>query len=68
MKTLLIEQMELTVDGKQTLNVVDARTAKVQRGRFWFNKMRQIVDLALPPKPVSVPPPEQTYMDLRKPV
>jgi hypothetical protein len=50
MKTLLIEQMELTIDGKQKLNLVDARASKVRRGQFWFNKMRQIVDLALPAK------------------
>jgi hypothetical protein len=60
--------MELTIEGKAALNVVDARTARLQKGRFWFSKMRRVVELAMPAKPAPMPPPEQIYLDLRKPV
>lgn len=42
------------------------RHRSLQRASWWFRKMRQVVDLALPPQPMVAPRPEQTYLKLRQ--
>jgi hypothetical protein len=66
MKTILVEQMELSIDKNQNLTLIDARMARAQRSRFWFNKMRQVVELAVPAKPVPLP--EPASLDLSQPI
>lgn len=36
------------------------RLQREYRARWWFQKMRQVVELAMPPQPL--PPPEQIYL------
>jgi hypothetical protein len=63
MKTLLLEQMELT-GGNNSVCLIDSRASRVQRSRAWFARMRETVKLALPARPTPVPPPEQNYLPL----
>ena len=57
------KQMEL--GGKNSIGgIVNVRQQKLQRARWWFGKMRQVVDLAMPPQPMVGPRPEQTSLRL----
>lgn len=42
------------------------RQGRRQRASWWFNRMRQVVDLALPPQPVRCVRAEQTYLGLKQ--
>lgn len=60
MKTIVIEQMELGMNGQGARGV---RQERLSRARWWFGKMRQVVDLALPAQPLKARP-EQIYFEL----
>jgi hypothetical protein len=66
MKNTAIEQMELGMRSQIRNGFRNARHNRIKRARWWFNRMRLIVDLALPPQPVASPRPEQTYFKLRQ--
>ena len=63
MKNITLEQMELTMN-KDKSSLRNARIDRHRRARWWFNRMRQVVDLALPVQPVLCPRPEQSYLRL----
>ena len=63
MKNIVIEQMELTMD-KDKAALRNARADRRPRAKWWFAKMRQVVDLALPAQPIISPRPEQTCLKL----
>lgn len=42
-----------------------ARQDRMKRARWWFGQMRRVVNLALPPQPMTTARPEQTYMTLK---
>ena len=45
-------------------DLASARRQRLTRAQWWFGKMRQIVNLALPPRPMAAPRPEQTCFNL----
>lgn len=47
-----------------TPRMVNIRQQRGARARWWFARMRQVVDLAIPAQPVVSPRPEQTYLRL----
>ena len=62
MNNIIAQQLELGAEkGKSIVNV---RQQRQQRARWWFGRMRQVVDLAMPPQPMVAPRPEQTYLRL----
>jgi hypothetical protein len=65
MKNITLEQMELTMN-KDKSGLRSARADRRPRARWWFNRMRQVVDLGLPVQPLVSPRPEQTYLGLRQ--
>lgn len=66
MNNTAIEQMELGVRSQIRNNYRNVREERLRRARWWFNRMRVVVDLALPPQPVVPPRPEQTYLQLQQ--
>ncbi|HTG44643.1 MAG TPA: hypothetical protein VK633_08940 [Verrucomicrobiae bacterium] len=66
MKNTAIEQMELGMRNQLRNGLRKARPDRMKRARWWFNRMRQVVDLALPAHPSVSPRPEQTYFQLRQ--
>lgn len=60
------EQMELGVRSQIRNNYRNVRDERVRRARWWFNRMRVVVDLALPPQAITAPRPEQTYFKLQQ--
>ena len=65
MKNITLEQMELIMN-KDKSGLRSARADRRPRARWWFNRMRQVVDLALPVQPLVSRRPEQTYLGLRQ--
>ena len=66
MKNTAIEQMELGMRNQiRNFRSVNIRNNRLRRARWWFTQMRRVVDLALPPQPLSSPRPEQTYLRLK---
>lgn len=63
MKNITSEQMEFGAKNA-TVITVNVRQQRRARARWWFWKMRQVVDLAMPPQPIGSPRPEQTYLRL----
>jgi hypothetical protein len=63
MKNIEIEQLELTMN-KDRRCLRNIRQERRQRARWWFSKMRQVVDLAIPPRPRLHARPEQTSFEL----
>lgn len=63
MKNEACTQMELGMNANRRLA---NRQQRRQRAEWWFRKMRQVVDLALPPRSMGAPRPEQTYLKLRQ--
>jgi hypothetical protein len=57
--------MELRMNANRA-GIVNIRQQRLSRARWWFGKMRQVVDLALPVQPAASPRPEQTYLELRQ--
>jgi hypothetical protein len=65
MKNISVEQMELTMN-KDRSALRNSRHNGRPRARWWFAKMRRVVDLALPAQPICSTRPEQTYLKLRQ--
>ena len=61
-----IEQLELGVQKQIRNNWRNARQERQHRARWWFSKMRQVMDLAIPTKALAKPRPEQTYLSLNQ--
>ena len=66
MNNTLIEQMELGMRSQIRNNNRNVREDRLNRARWWFNRMRMVVDLALPPQPIAAVRPEQTYFKLQQ--
>ena len=66
MKNTAIEQMELGMCSQIRNSYRNAREARLMRARWWFGRMRAVVDLALPPRPATRARPEQTYLQLQQ--
>jgi hypothetical protein len=62
----MIEQMELGVRSQIRNNYRNVREDRLKRARWWFRRMRVVVDLALPPQPTATARPEQTYFKLQQ--
>jgi hypothetical protein len=65
MKNTAGQQLEFGVNGNRP-EIVNARQDRLKRAKWWFGKMRQVVNLALPQQPMAAPRPEQTYLKLRQ--
>jgi hypothetical protein len=65
MKDTAIEQMELGVRSQIRNEYRNLRSDRRSRAQWWFAKMRQVVEFALPPQPMATPRPEQTYLRLQ---
>ena len=61
-----IQQMELGVRSQIRNNYRNVREDRLKRARWWFNRMRVVVDLALPSQPITPARPEQTYFKLQQ--
>ncbi len=66
MNNTTIEQMELGMRSQIRNNYRNVREDRLKRARWWFNRMRVVVDLALPRQPVESVRPEQTYFKLQQ--
>lgn len=67
MKNDTCTQMELgMIHNLRPGNARQFRLQRIKRAEWWFRKMRQVVDLALPPQAMVAPRPEQTYLRLRQ--
>ena len=66
MNNTTIEQMELGMRSQIRNNYRNVRGDRLQRARWWFNRMRGVVDLALPPQPTGPARPEQIYFKLQQ--
>jgi len=66
MKNTALVQLELEVKSQIRNGYRNARHDRQKRAAWWFGKMRQVVNLALPPQPMASPRPEQTYLGLRQ--
>jgi hypothetical protein len=66
MNSTSIEQMELGMRSQIRNGHRNVRQERQRRARWWFQRMRSVVDLALPPQTVATPRPEQTYFQLRQ--
>jgi hypothetical protein len=66
MKNTATVQMELTMRSQIRNNFRDARANRLKRARWWFNRMREAVDFALPPRNAPAAPPTQTYLQMQQ--
>lgn len=65
MKNTATEQMELGMRSQIRNSYRNVRNDRLKRANWWFAQMRRVVDLALPPQPMALPRPEQTYLRLK---
>ena len=65
MKDTACIQLELSATGKR-IAISAARGHQRSRAKWWFGKMREVVNLALPVNRINKPRPEQTYLTLRQ--
>lgn len=65
MKNTAIEQMELGMRSQIINQYRNVRNNRRKRAQWWFAQMRRVVELALPPQPITSPRPEQTYLRLQ---
>ena len=63
MKNTATEQLEFGI--KNPISYRNVRNDRVKRARWWFTQMRRVVELALPPQPMTSARPEQTYLRLK---
>ena len=66
MKNRVNEQMELGMRSQIRNNFRNVRQERLKRARWWFSRMRLVVDLALPPRPIGPARPEQTYLQIEQ--
>jgi len=66
MNNTTIEQMELGMRNQIRNSYRNVRQDRLKRARWWFNRMRVVVDLSLPPQPAGSARPEQTYFKLQQ--
>ena len=66
MKHITDSQMELTMN-KDRAAIRNVRFERQARARWWFARMRQVVNLAIPARPHTPARPEQTYFNLHQP-
>ena len=66
MKHITAKQMELTMN-KDRSGIRNVRFERQARAKWWFTKMRQVVNLAIPARAHGPARPEQTYLNLRQP-
>jgi hypothetical protein len=59
-----IDQMELSLAGKTARRGRQARQNRRQRAKWWFARMRNVVDSAMEWRPAPPARPEQVYMTL----
>jgi hypothetical protein len=55
-------QLELALAEGSAARLVGSRPRRQSRARWWFQRMRQIVDQACDWQPVLTPRPEQTWL------
>jgi hypothetical protein len=66
MKNTACIQLELGVTGKRQ-DLTHVRYHRRKRAEWWFGKMRQVVELAVPPHArAGAARPEQSYLNLRQ--
>ena len=66
MNNTAIEQMELGMRSQIRNSYRNVRQDRLKRARWWFNRMRAVVDVALPPQSLASARPEQTYFKLQQ--
>jgi hypothetical protein len=64
MKSTACEQMELLMNQNKPA-LINYRRERQRRAQFWFQKMRQVVELAMPHRSATMPPPQQTHFNLQ---
>ena len=55
------QQMELAIENAKVCPSVIRREQRVKRARWWFDRMRQIVEQAVDRQPAPEPRPEQIW-------
>ena len=55
-------QLEMAFAGSPSCSTPRGRRERLNRANWWFQRMRQIVDLACEWQPVPEPRPEQTWL------
>jgi hypothetical protein len=66
MNNTAVEQMELGMRSQIRNGYRNVRHERMSRARWWFNRMRVVVDLALPAQPIASARPEQTYLSFQQ--
>ena len=56
-------QMELGLGEGAPFHSRNVRTRRQGKARWWFDRMRQVVDRAFDWQPAPVPPPEQIWFE-----
>ncbi len=59
LKIIMKQQMELSFDSSSAFRPIIRRQPRLRRARWWFNRMRQIVDHARDIQPAHSAGPEQ---------
>jgi len=54
-------QLELSLANARGCRPQSRRQRHLSRARWWFERMRQVVDRAIDWPPAPLPPPEQTW-------
>ena len=57
------QQMELGIENAKVCPSVVRREQRVKRARWWFDRMRQIVEQAVNHRPAPEPRPEQIWFN-----
>ena len=57
------QQMELGIENAKVCPSVVRREQRAKRARWWFDRMRQIVEAAVDRRPAPEPRPEQIWLD-----
>jgi len=55
------QQMELGIENAKVCPSVVRREQRARRARWWFDRMREIVEQAVDRHPAPEPPPEQIW-------
>ena len=55
-------QMEMSFNNARACGISSRRQRRISRARWWFERMRQVVERAADWQPAPAAPPEQTWL------
>jgi len=59
----MLDQMELGIENAKLCPSIVRREQRVKRARWWFDRMRQVVEQAVERRPAPEPRPEQIWFN-----